>query len=210
LRGTVLAAAAFLALVVTEATEAQAREELEKRISQMAPDERAFTRFELWFASLPVARRSSAANAEKSDEEVLRQYRTYLKGGGYSEVAIDSQIAEIQQRGKRLEVERWNRFFTVGKPVFNTRPNAFLVEMVTGRTPGRALEVAMGQGRNALWLAQQGWDVTGFDIADKAIAVANEDAAKLGVRIRTQIAKWIPSVEFGQRACEYWNVTRLR
>src|SRR4051794_25535442 len=60
-----------------------------------------------------------------------------------------------------------------GKPqVFNTRPNAFMVRTITGLTPGRALDVAMGQGRNALWLAAQGWNVTGFDISPAGITEA--------------------------------------
>jgi 2-polyprenyl-3-methyl-5-hydroxy-6-metoxy-1,4-benzoquinol methylase len=48
-------------------------------------------------------------------------------------------------------------------------PNAFLIKVVEGRKPRTALDMAMGQGRNALMLAQRGWDVTGFDISDLAV-----------------------------------------
>src|SRR5260370_4164095 len=51
--------------------------------------------------------------------------------------------------------------------VFSRNPNGFLVEMTRQRKPGRALDVGMGQGRNSIFLAQQGWDVTGFDPADE-------------------------------------------
>ena len=54
-----------------------------------------------------------------------------------------------------------NRALTSNSPRINWKPNAFLVEMVKNRKPGRALDVGMGQGRNALWLAGQGWDTTG-------------------------------------------------
>lgn len=47
----------------------------------------------------------------------------------------------------------------------------------------------MGQGRNSIWLAQQGWDVTGFDPAEKAVALAEENARKLGVRLNAQIKR---------------------
>ena len=55
----------------------------------------------------------------------------------------------------------------------------------------------MGQGRNAIWLAQQGWDVTGFDPADKAVALAQETAKKLGVRLKTEI-KGTEDFDFGE------------
>jgi SAM-dependent methyltransferase len=61
--------------------------------------------------------------------------------------------------------------------------------MVKGRKPGRALDVGMGQGRNALWLAQQGWDTTGYDPAEKAVALARETAAKAGVKLNIVVAR---------------------
>ena len=60
--------------------------------------------------------------------------------------------------------------------------------MVEGRAPGRALDVGMGEGRNALYLAKLGWDVTGFDPADQAVALAQKRAADLKVKINTAIA----------------------
>jgi ubiquinone/menaquinone biosynthesis C-methylase UbiE len=67
------------------------------------------------------------------------------------------------------------------EPQFNHKPNAFLVECVRNRRPGKALDVGMGSGRNSLYLASHGWDVTGFDIADVAVAQARHRAKKLGV-----------------------------
>src|SRR2546426_936208 len=60
--------------------------------------------------------------------------------------------------------------------VFSRKPNAFLVEMARQRKPGRALDVGMGQGRNSIFLAQQGWDVTGFDPADVGVRQAKAEA----------------------------------
>jgi methylase of polypeptide subunit release factors len=45
----------------------------------------------------------------------------------------------------------------------------------------------MGQGRNAIYLAQQGWTVTGFDPAGKAVAQANDTARRLGVTLTTVV-----------------------
>ena len=44
--------------------------------------------------------------------------------------------------------------------------------MIAGVKPGRSLDVGMGQGRNTIYLAQQGWDSVGFDPADRAVAAA--------------------------------------
>jgi SAM-dependent methyltransferase len=56
----------------------------------------------------------------------------------------------------------------------------------------------MGQGRNTIWLAQQGWDVTGFDPAEKAVALAQETARKLGVHFKSEI-KGMEDFDFGDR-----------
>lgn len=70
----------------------------------------------------------------------------------------------------------------------NREPNRWLMEAVKGRPPGAALDVAMGQGRNTVWLAQQGWRATGFDIAGEGMRLAREAAAEKGVRIETILA----------------------
>lgn len=98
-------------------------------------------------------------------------------------------MASLKAMGDRAEVERWNRILTAPTPRFNTAPNAFLVAMTKGVKPGRSLDVGMGQGRNTVYLAQQGWDSVGFDPADRAVAAAQDAAKKLGVHITTQVAR---------------------
>jgi SAM-dependent methyltransferase len=63
----------------------------------------------------------------------------------------------------------------------------------------------MGQGRNAIWLAQNGWDVTGFDPAEKAVALAQETATKLGVHLKTEI-KTMEDFDWGERR---WDLILL-
>ena len=94
---------------------------------------------------------------------------------------VDSSQIELQQ-----EKQFWDRVLTKDTSYhFNKQPNAFLAENIKGRKPGKALDIAMGQGRNTIFLAQQGWDVTGFDIADSAVAFAQARAEMLGVKINT-------------------------
>jgi len=160
---------------------AQTNTDLEKHIANLPPAERAYERFRAWFNSLPPD--------QQKPENAESRYREYLKSTGVSDVEADAQIKLIDEQGERSEIERWNRILTSDKPRFNTKPNAFLMEVAKMRKPGTALDVGMGQGRNAIWLAQQGWDVTGFDPAEKAVALADENARKLGVHLNTQIRR---------------------
>lgn len=82
-----------------------------------------------------------------------------------------------QRGGEQSMRDNWNEVFRNGLG-FTQEPNRLLVETVKGKKPGKALDVAMGQGRNALYLAAQGWKVTGVDISDVGIRIAKEQAAK--------------------------------
>jgi SAM-dependent methyltransferase len=154
--------------------------------AQTPADLYAYEEYRAWVTRQPVAVQRSA--------EVLETYRAYLVGQGEDSADAESKIRVIRTQA---EVERWNRILTAEKPTFNVEPNAFLVEMVKGRKPGRSLDVGMGQGRNALWLAKQGWDSTGFDPAERAVALARETAEKLGVKITTEI-KGSEEFSFGE------------
>jgi SAM-dependent methyltransferase len=66
----------------------------------------------------------------------------------------------------------WDQVYAAGEHQFYRGPNAFLIDAVTGRTPGKALEIGMGEGRNAFWLAEQGWDVTGVEGSQEAVRQA--------------------------------------
>src|SRR2546423_521658 len=158
-----------------------------------------YERFRAWFSQQPVEVQQG------SDDNVEARYRAYLKQQGLASGAIDAAIRTINEEGKHLEVERWTRILTAEQPRFNTNPNAFMVEMTKDRKPGKALDVGMGQGRNALWLAQQGWEVTGFDPAERAVAVARANAAKLGVKLITEIKSY-EQFDFGENR---WDLILL-
>lgn len=74
--------------------------------------------------------------------------------------------------------------------------NNLLRQTTKSVQPGQALCVAMGQGRNALYLARNGWEVTGFDLADKAVAYAVEQAKSEEIELHTEIASF-DTFEYG-------------
>jgi 2-polyprenyl-3-methyl-5-hydroxy-6-metoxy-1,4-benzoquinol methylase len=61
--------------------------------------------------------------------------------------------------------------------------DAFLARTVRDLKPGRALDVAIGQERNSVFLAKQGWDVAGYGLPDAGLAIARANAEQAGVRI---------------------------
>ena len=149
-----------------------------------APEElKAYEAFRAWITSQPQEVQKA------SDEEVFRRYAGELQKNGLTEAAAAQTIALLKRTGDGAEIERWNVILTSPKASFNRMPNAFLVEVTKGMKPGRSLDVGMGQGRNTIFLAQQGWDSVGFDPADRAVASAQEDAKKLGVKITTHVAR---------------------
>lgn len=82
------------------------------------------------------------------------------------------------------ELERWNGRFAAEDYVFGTAPNAFLAAQAPRLTPGmRALCIADGEGRNSVWLARQGLQVTAFDFSSVGIAKARKLAARSGVNV---------------------------
>jgi SAM-dependent methyltransferase len=77
--------------------------------------------------------------------------------------------------------EEWNRRYAGSELLWTARPNRFLVAEAEGLEPGRALDLACGEGRNAVWLAEHGWRVTGVDFSDVALEKAHRLADARGV-----------------------------
>jgi SAM-dependent methyltransferase len=77
----------------------------------------------------------------------------------------------------------WDRRYLEKELVWSAEPNRFLVEEVGGLAPGRALDLGAGEGRNAVWLAALGWQVTAVDFSAVALEKAGRIASSRGVEI---------------------------
>jgi SAM-dependent methyltransferase len=71
----------------------------------------------------------------------------------------------------------WDERYREAGWIWSLTPNRFVAEELAGSPPGRALDLACGEGRNALWLAQQGWKVTAVDFSEVALEKARKRAA---------------------------------
>jgi SAM-dependent methyltransferase len=74
--------------------------------------------------------------------------------------------------------EDWDRRYAEVENLWSAKPNRFLVAEVAGLEPGSALDLACGEGQNAIWLAQRGWRVRGVDYSGVAIEKARARAAR--------------------------------
>jgi SAM-dependent methyltransferase len=82
-----------------------------------------------------------------------------------------------------LSREQWDERYGTEDLIWKAEPNRLLVEEVDGLEPGRALDIACGEGRNAIWLAAQGWAVTGVDFSRVGLAKAERLATDRGLEV---------------------------
>lgn len=100
----------------------------------------------------------------------------------------------------------WNQRFAAEHYVFGETPNAYLQSQAPHLVPGTALSVADGEGRNGVWLAEQGLQVDAFDFSDIAIRKANSLAQKRQVHIHCVCSDW---QSFDWRPAHYDNVVGI-
>ena len=86
-----------------------------------------------------------------------------------------------------MDRDGWNERYRSAELVWSAEPNRFVVAEVAGLPPGRALDLAAGEGRNAVWLAEQGWVATALDYSDVAMEKARALAAARGVTVETTV-----------------------
>jgi 2-polyprenyl-3-methyl-5-hydroxy-6-metoxy-1,4-benzoquinol methylase len=93
----------------------------------------------------------------------------------------------------------WDDRYGSSGRIWSGNPNPLLVAAATELTPGAALDVGCGEGADAIWLASQGWHVTGIDISAVALNRAAGQAAIAGPEIADRITwqqadlfNWVP------------------
>ncbi|WP_298752115.1 FAD-dependent oxidoreductase [uncultured Serinicoccus sp.] len=77
----------------------------------------------------------------------------------------------------------WDARYGTGERMWSGNPNGTLVAEVGGMPPGRALDVGAGEGGDALWLAEQGWDLTASDISGAALEHVGAEAGRRGLEV---------------------------
>jgi trans-aconitate methyltransferase len=97
--------------------------------------------------------------------------------------------------------EAWEFRYAESPKRWSGNPNATLVDLVAELTPGRAVDLGCGEGGDAIWLARQGWMVTGVDISPTAVARAQGAATEAGLTaeqvrfVAHDLSTWEPDGE---------------
>jgi len=97
-----------------------------------------------------------------------------------------------------VDATEWDERYSKAELEWGAEPNRFLVQEIEGLQPGRALDVAAGEGRNAIWLAGLGWNVTAVDFSRVAIDKARGLAAKRSIEVRwitADVVDYIPPAD---------------
>jgi len=90
-----------------------------------------------------------------------------------------------------MEIQGWDERYKSGErraEDLDAAPTPLLVETVEKLPPGKALDLACGSGRNALWLAERGWNVTAVDGSAVAIEILRSRASERGVTVNARVA----------------------
>ena len=88
---------------------------------------------------------------------------------------------------KPKDKDRWNSKYETEVYLFGEKPIPFLVDNVHLLPKGKVLDIAMGEGRNGVYLATQGFEVLGLDISEKGLEKAHNLAKKNKVTIETKV-----------------------
>ncbi len=90
---------------------------------------------------------------------------------------------------------QWDERYSGDELVWTSTPNQFLVAEVIDLPGGRAVDLACGEGRNSIWLAEQGWQVTGVDFSPVGLTKARRFADLRGVEVtwvENAVENWTP------------------
>jgi tellurite methyltransferase len=100
-------------------------------------------------------------------------------------------IREIEEKGVNVDLRGWDERYRLKERAaedFEAAPTPLLMKTVQDVAPGRALDLGCGTGRNALWLASQGWTVAAVDGSEAAIEVLRLRAREQCLPIDAKVA----------------------
>lgn len=108
------------------------------------------------------------------------------------------------------DAAHWDRRYAERDHLWRAEPHELVASIVTGLTPGRALDVAAGEGRHAIWLAQRGWEVTAIDFSAVGLAKGEAEARRRGLEITwvvDDVTTWEPPHDYELVLVSFMHVT---
>lgn len=84
----------------------------------------------------------------------------------------------------------WDALYAESDRIWSGNPNAALVTEAARLAPGTALDIGCGEGADAIWLAEQGWQVTAIDVSSVAVDRAQIHGQSVGVKVDWQVTSF--------------------
>jgi thioredoxin reductase/SAM-dependent methyltransferase len=128
----------------------------------------------------------AAGNVADPSQQVSQAAANGSRVGAMISFSLADDDLRAAARQSANEADWDHRYGDV--PMWSGNPNGTLVNEIRGIAPGRALDVGAGEGADALWLAEHGWDVTANDISRRALDRVDAEATRRGLRVECQRA----------------------
>ena len=105
-----------------------------------------------------------------------------------------------------MDAAEWDERYRSHEHLWSVTPNLFVADRLGGSPPGRGLDLAAGEGRNAIWLASLGWQMTAVDFSEVAVGKgrANSEAVDFVV---ADVRTWEPEQSFDLILIAYLHLT---
>ena len=108
-----------------------------------------------------------------------------------------------------LDPQFWDEFYRSREQLFSGRPNGALVDEAAALAPGRALDLGCGEGADAHWLAERGWQVTAVDLAEVALQrAAAADHPAITWQRADLLSTPPPAASFALVSAQYFPIPR--
>lgn len=95
------------------------------------------------------------------------------------------------------QIREWDARYAESDKTWSGNPNEALVAELSGRPPGRALDVGCGEGADAIWLGRRGWEATGIDVSGVALDRARRAAEAAEVAVTWRRLRLAEAYELG-------------
>lgn len=124
----------------------------------------------------------AAGNLTDPAQQVLQAAADGSRVGGMISLSLAHEDVAAAARPSANEAD-WDHRYD-GEPMWSGNPNGSLVAELEGLTTGRALDVGAGEGGDAIWLAEHGWQVTANDISARALERVAAEAERRDLRVQ--------------------------
>ena len=89
-----------------------------------------------------------------------------------------------------MDAEAWDQRYAASELVWSREPNQFVAAELADLAPGTAVDLAAGEGRNAIWLASRGWSATAVDFSQVALDKGAQLVDEAGIGLEGTVA-WV-------------------